>query len=475
MIACFPVYRSYIAGESIGPRDRLYIQRAVSMAKRKNPAISTSLFDFVRQMLLLRYPEGATQAIRDDVGRFAGKFQQVTSPVMAKGVEDTTFYVYNRLLSLNEVGGDPGQFGVPPSYFHRSNQERRQHWPRALSTTATHDTKRGEDTRARLNVLSEAPTEWMRALRRWSALNEGCRVDVEERKAPDRNEEYFVYQTLVAAWPLGKPSPEEFAGFVARIQDYMQKAIHEGKVHTSWINPDPAYDAAVRTFLSRVLDPGANAAFVDDCAAFAGRMAHFGMLNSLSQTLLKIVSPGVPDTYQGTELWDFSLVDPDNRRPVDYAHRARLLASFRPEADFARSLAATLPDGRAKLHLTATALRCRRDHPGLFAEGEYLPAEIVGGRHQHVCALVRRHADQVAVAAAPRLLLGLLEGRQELPLGADVWQDTALLLPGVPAGARLRNLFTGEVLAPGEAEDRAMLPASEVFRDFPVALLLVER
>jgi (1->4)-alpha-D-glucan 1-alpha-D-glucosylmutase len=237
----------------------------------------------------------------------------------------------------------------------------------------------------------------------------------------------------------------------------------------------------VRTFLSRLLDAQANAPFVDDCGAFANRLAHFGMLNSLSQTLLKIVSPGVPDTYQGTELWDFSLVDPDNRRPVDYDRRAQLLAGFPVEAarmgppGLARSLAESLPDGRAKLYLTATALRCRRDHPGLFAEGEYLPADVVGSRHHHVVALVRRHGEQIAVAAAPRLLAGLLDGRPAATLGAEVWQDTALLFAGVPAGARLRNLFTGEILAPGAVDDRVLLPASEVFRDFPVALFLVER
>jgi (1->4)-alpha-D-glucan 1-alpha-D-glucosylmutase len=485
VIACFPVYRSYIAAEAIGPRDRLYIQRAVGMAMRKNPAISASLFDFVRHMLLLRYPAEATQAVRDEVGRFVGKFQQVTSPVMAKGVEDTTFYVYNRLLSLNEVGGDPSLFGIPPSYFHRSNQERQQRWPRALSSTATHDTKRGEDTRARLNVLSEMPTEWSRAIRRWSTLNEALRVEIEELKAPDHNEEYLLYQTLVGTWPLNSSASrttddEAHATYVERIQNYMQKAIHEAKVHTSWINPDPAYDDAIRTYVARVLDARTNAPFVDDCAAFAARVAHFGLFNSLAQTLLKIVSPGVPDMYQGTELWEFSLVDPDNRRPVDYEERARLLKALKQGSEggqlaaFARSLIEGKEDGRAKLYVVRTALRCRRANPGLFAEGEYLPAEVSGAKQEHICALTRRLNGSVAIAAVPRLVLGLLGGRSELPLGAPVWEDTEVLLQGVRAGARLRNLFTGEVLTAETSRERVALRAADLFRNFPVALLMVQ-
>jgi (1->4)-alpha-D-glucan 1-alpha-D-glucosylmutase len=249
-----------------------------------------------------------------------GKFQQVTSPVMAKGIEDTTFYVFNRLLSLNEVGGDATQFGLMPSVFHQRNRDRQVHWPWALSATSTHDTKRSEDVRARLNVLSEMPVEWQTSLSRWNTLNRRHRIELDDTAAPDRNDEYFLYQTLLGAWPLGEPGPAEWADFLNRIQTYMQKAIREAKVHTSWVNPNPEYEGAVEQFVARLLDEK-NQRFLNDFRSFQRRISYFGLLNSLAQTLLKIASPGVPDFYQGTELWDFSLVDPDNRRPLDYARK----------------------------------------------------------------------------------------------------------------------------------------------------------
>jgi (1->4)-alpha-D-glucan 1-alpha-D-glucosylmutase len=480
IIACFPVYRSYITGEPIHPRDRYYVETAVARAKRKNPAISDSLFDFVRRMLLLDYPEGAGDEGRAGQRRFVGKFQQVTAPVMAKGVEDTAFYVYNRLLSLNEVGGDPDSFGASPSALHRHNKQRQERWPHALSSTATHDTKRGEDVRARLDVLSELPQEWARALPRWGRLNRKHRVPLDELTAPDRNDEYLFYQTLLGAWPL-----EPFAGkvaeeFVARLQAYMEKATREAKVHTSWVNPNPAYDDGVRRFVAAVLDPAAGGAFLADFQEFQRRVSHYGLLNSLSQALLKVASPGVPDTYQGTELWDFSLVDPDNRRPVDYGLRRRLLDELKAGAagagprlaDFARTLAEQKEDGRVKLYVTWRALHARRDNPGLFTTGDYLPADAVGPRRDHVCAFVRRRDGGVAVAAAPRLMTRLVPEAGGLPLGAAVWEDTRLLLPGVEPGRRLRNVFTGEDVVPGEHEGLAAVAAAEVFATFPVALLM---
>jgi (1->4)-alpha-D-glucan 1-alpha-D-glucosylmutase len=477
VVACFPVYRSYITGEPIHPRDRTYVRAAVARAKRKNPAISESLFDFVRDMILLKYPEGATDADRAEQRRFVGKFQQVTAPVMAKGMEDTAFYVYNRLVSLNEVGGDPDTFGVSVATFHRLNAERQAHWPHSLSSTATHDTKRGEDMRARLDVLSELPQEWQKAVPRWGRLNKKHRVPLEDGTAPDRNDEYLYYQTLVGAWPLGPFEGRAAEEFVARLQAYMEKATHESKVHTSWINPSPAYDDGVRQFVARTLDGRESAAFLDEFRRFQRRVSYYGFLNSLSQVLLKVVSPGVPDTYQGTELWDFSLVDPDNRRPVDYGLRRRLLDELKSAAgagdgrlaEFARALAAAPEDGRVKMYVTWRALRARCDNPGLFTTGEYLPAEVVGSRRDHVCAFVRRREGRLAVAAAPRLMTRLVPDTGGLPLGAAVWEDTRLLLPGVEPGRRLKNLFTGEELTAGEG---ASVMAAEVFANFPVALLL---
>jgi (1->4)-alpha-D-glucan 1-alpha-D-glucosylmutase len=479
IIACFPVYRSYITIQGIHTRDRYYVETAVARAKRKNPAISASLFDFVRDTLLLRPPPSGAE-VRAEQCRFAGKFQQVTAPVMAKGLEDTAFYVYNRLLSLNEVGGDPERFGVQPASFHHQNKDRQVRWPRALSATATHDTKRGEDMRARLNVLSEIPGEWQQALRRWHRFNKKHRTQLEDQVVPDRNEEYFLYQTLIGAWPLEVCTPEEFAVFVERIQAYAQKAFHEAKVHTSWVNANPAFDEAARQFIARILDEPRNQRFLDDLRAFQRRISHFGLFNALSQAVLKMTSPGIPDTFQGTELWDFSLVDPDNRRPVDYARRRQLLdeleaqAAAGEEAELARELTATKEDGRIKLFVTYQTLRCRRDHAGLFSVGEYLPAETSGLYGDNVFAFVRRWEGRCAVVAAPRLLTRLPTEGGQAPLGEGVWGDTMLLLAGVRPGQPLRNLYTGEIQTPAPAQGLAALPAAEVFRDFPVALLLAQ-
>jgi (1->4)-alpha-D-glucan 1-alpha-D-glucosylmutase len=483
IIACFPVYRSYLGHGDIHPRDRYYVETAVARAKLKNPAISASVFDFVRDMLLLRYPESAREEDREEQRRFVGKFQQVTSPVMAKGVEDTAFYVYNRLLSLNEVGGDPEQFGVSLEAFHRHNQDRQRRWPYSLSATSTHDTKRSEDARARLNVLSELPRDWQVCLSRWNQLNRRLRVSLgEDILAPDRNDEYLLYQTLVGAWPLETTTPEQHAAFVARIQAYMQKAIHEAKVHTSWINPNSAYDRAVEQFVARLLDEATNARFLKDFRTFQARISHFGLFNSLSQTLLKIASPGVPDLYQGTDLWDFSLVDPDNRRPVDYERRRQLLQELKETQppreqlpQFARRLTEAKEDGRIKLFVTRTALHCRLAQPGLFSTGDYLSVDAAGPHRDHVCAFLRHQGQHVALVAVPRLLTRLADGTNKLPLGPEVWGDSVLLLPGeLGPPRRWRNIFTEEALALEKRQGQPALPLARVFGHFPVALLLAQ-
>jgi (1->4)-alpha-D-glucan 1-alpha-D-glucosylmutase len=503
IIACFGVYRSYITGRDLEDRDRFYVERAVAQAKRRNPAISGALFDFIRDVLLLKpifdrprqmvegeassgegeqEPQPQPPAAADmpefqEQLRFVGKFQQVTSPVMAKGVEDTTFYVYNRLLSLNEVGGEPDHFGTGLGEFHRHNEERLTRSPRALSPTATHDHKRGEDTRARIDILSEMPGAWQKALNRWARHNKRRREVVDEEPVPDRNDEWFFYQTLIGAWPPGMAEPT--ADFVERIQQYMQKAMHEAKVHTSWINPNPKFDQAIRQFVAKVLD-AKNARFLDDFRAFQGSVSHYGMLNSLSQVLLKVALPGVPDIYQGTELWDFSLVDPDNRRPVDYTLRCRLLGELRrqlAEADpwarkqLVRGLAEDWQDGRVKLLVLSEALRCRQEYPELFAAGEYLPAEVRGEFADHVCAFVRRQGEAIALAAVPRWLTGRVRPG-ELPLGREVWGDGLLSVPACP-GRRLGNVYTGETLTVG-GEGDGTLTLAEVFGHFPVALLVGE-
>ena len=381
VIACFRVYRSYIDDAGASATDKREVEAALRRARMRNPLISGRVFRFIREMLLWELGGSVGEDERVDRRRFAGKFQQVTAPVMAKGVEDTAFYVYNRLTSLNEVGGDPGQVGIRPEALHAYNQERQAKWPFALSPLSTHDTKRGEDVRARINVLSEVPDEWRACVERWHRMNDRHRQQVDDVEVPDANEEYFLYQTLVGAWPLETGSQEEHGRFVERVQAYMEKALHEAKVHSSWINPIPEYDKAVQEFVRLILDEQASGPFLADFSTFARRLTQYGFLNSLSQTLLKLASPGVPDTYQGSELWDLSLVDPDNRRPVDYARPRELLRGLQSALaaangdmrELCRELVAARVDGRIKLYVHHQTLRCRREHPGLFSAGEYLP------------------------------------------------------------------------------------------------------
>jgi (1->4)-alpha-D-glucan 1-alpha-D-glucosylmutase len=481
IIACFPVYRSYISEQwGVREADRKYVEKAVRRAEMRNPAISSDIFRFVKNMLLLKYADSFTEEERAEQSRFVGKFQQVTSPVMAKGVEDTAFYVYNRLLALNEVGGDPGRFGLKPTLLHQYNEERQKTWPWTFSTLSTHDTKRSEDVRARLNVLSEMPEDWLASLRRWAELNQPHRVYVDDQPAPDANEEYLLYQTLLGAWPLGRGDGAPDADFVKRIQAYMTKAMHEAKVHSSWINPYPEYDHAVRQFVARILDGKTGAAFLRDFCQFQRRVSHYGLFNSLAQTLLKITVPGVTDTYQGTELWDFSLVDPDNRRPVEFEVRLRLLSDLQAglaaarndRRALARELMAHREDGRIKLYVNLQGLHARRDNPGLFSAGEYFPLQPASNGSEHAFGFVRRLGEHYAVVAVPRLLTHVVPTENALPLGREVWGEQSLLWPDVPAPAELLNVFTGERLALSSWEGRRRLPLADVFGHFPVALFL---
>jgi (1->4)-alpha-D-glucan 1-alpha-D-glucosylmutase len=474
VIACFPVYRSYISGGGVSAADRAHVETAARRAAARNPLMSPAVFRFVRDMVLLEYPDGATDEDKAEQLRFAGKFQQVTGPVMAKGLEDTSFYLYHRLVSLNEVGGNPGRFGTTPQALHRFNAERRANWPRGLSPLSTHDTKRGEDVRARVSVLSEMPDEWGAAVRRWAEANAAHRAEVDGAPAPDANEEYLIYQTLIGAWPPGTDAPGE--EFTNRIKAYMVKALHEAKVHSSWVNPNAEYDAAVQEFVGRILDPEKGRAFLADFLPLQTRVARYGAFNSLAQTLLKITAPGVADTYQGTEVPDFSLVDPDNRRPVDYGERQAMLNDLRKAAAssgdlaaFVRRLADSVEDGRAKLYVTWRALHARKDHAGLFAEGEYLPLTAQGAKADHLFAFARRLGGATAVVAVPRLVARLNPDPEQPPVGRAVWGDTRLDLSGLEPGT-WRDVFTGRRLTPADGG----LATADLFAQFPVALLMRE-
>jgi (1->4)-alpha-D-glucan 1-alpha-D-glucosylmutase len=400
------------------------------------------------------------------------KFQQLTGPVMAKGVEDTAFYRYNRLVALNEVGSDPAAFGTSVAEFHRENAERARRWPHGLLTSSTHDTKRSEDVRARITVLSELPREWRAAVNRWARLNRRAKTRVEGASAPDRNDEYLFYQTLLGAWPWNAETPDE--AFVARIEAFMLKAAREAQVHTSWVNADPAYEEALQQFVRAALDVSRPNPFLEDFATLRAMVAHAGAFNALAQQLLKLTVPGVPDIYQGTELWDQSLVDPDNRRPVDYARRARLLRGLerrRPGRRLAADLLETKADGRVKLYLTSRALACRTAYPDLFACGDYIPLAAEGAAADHVVAFARRDAENEFLTVVPRLVVALT--RKELidPIGSEVWANTRLLLPEAEPGTRYRDVFSGETIKVTAGDDGAGLPLSEIFASFPFSLL----
>ena len=473
--SCLPVYRTYIA-EGLTPQDRRYIDWAVAHARKRIRAADTSAFDFLRLALLASPPKEAPPALKARYLAFAMKFQQFTSPVAAKGVEDTSFYSFNRLASLNEVGGDPDMFGMAVSAFHGASADRAARWPHTMLTTSTHDNKRAEDVRCRIDVISEMPAAWRLALRRWSRMNAGQRRAVDGEAAPSRNDEYFLYQTLLGTFADGAMDAASLQNYRDRIEQYMLKAVREAKVHSSWVNINAEYEDAVREFVRALLGRLESNAFLDDLRIQAGSIAWFGMLNSLSMTLVKLTSPGAPDFYQGTELFDLSLVDPDNRRPVDYVRRRALLEQLqRVAAAPAHSLAASVLgffeeplDGRVKLWLIWRALQFRRAHDDLFLKGEYHPVPLSGERSHNAVAYTRRLGGAGVVVAAGRLFasMGLQAG--VLPLGEAAWGDTALDLSFLPQSVRLFNVLTGESL---RTDASGRLPLAGAMANFPGALL----
>lgn len=499
VIAALPIYRTYLDGENPpDDHDRGAIAAAVAEAKRRNPRTASTLFDFVRRVLLLDYLDDVTDEERAEWVNFVMRFQQTSGPVMAKGVEDTAFYVYNRLLSLNEVGGDPEQFGVSPTVFHLQNRSRAETWPHSMLAGSTHDSKRSADVRARLNVLSEIPKRWRTSLSTWSRQNRTKKTVLDGQGAPDRNDEYFIYQTLLGAWPLEPMTPELFGEFRQRIQQYVQKAVREAKVHSSWVNPNAEYDEATARFVERLLSGGQTRGFLASLLTFQQFVAYYGMINSLGQTLLQLTSPGVPDLYQGNELWEFALVDPDNRRPIDYPRRVAALSDLRarianaespsgrsafgsrPEpagsgqstlTALVRDLLANWKDGRIKLYLIHRALETRRNDPEAFTTGTYLPLEPEGSVRDHVVAFARLTGAAEYVSVAPRLSVGLTRGNQTLPLGSDVWEDTALVVPGGMSGVAYENRLTGQRHVTRDSRGRAVLALADVLADCPVALL----
>jgi (1->4)-alpha-D-glucan 1-alpha-D-glucosylmutase len=438
-IACFPVYRTYLApGQPVTEEDRQIVERAIIAAKRRNPAMDESIFNFLRDVLLFRFPPNLDATARAAHTHFVLKFQQTTGPVMAKGMEDTVFYIYNRLAALNEVGGEPQQFGLSLEAFHQRNLDRQRNWPATLLATSTHDTKRSEDVRARIVAVSEIPELWRRSVQRWRVANRRWKRMITDAEAPDANEEYLFYQTLSGTWPMqanGEPEPVATPEYIERIQAYMAKALHEAKINTSWIQPNEEWDAAMREFIAKILDPSPRNKFLAAFIPVAKEIARLGAANSLTQTLLKLTSPGVPDIYQGNEIWDYSLVDPDNRRPVDYQRRRQMLeslATINPA-----ELLLTWPDGRVKMFLTQRVLQFRREHVELFQRGEYLPLKSSGIFAECCISFARQLADKWIVVIAPRL-----SSRVGFPPISESWKDTTLEIPETLSLKHAHDLFT---------------------------------
>lgn len=466
VLALFPVYRTYVASTQVSEADQGYIQAAIAQATEQIPRLVNEL-NYIEKILLRQDEERLTDSQKEERLHFVMRFQQLTGPLMAKGVEDTTLYIYNRLLSLNEVGGNPSRFGISLNQFHDFNREKCDRWLHSMNASATHDTKRGEDVRARLNVLSEMPSEWEEQVQSWAKINRDKKQKIKGKSIPDLNDEYFLYQTLVGAFPFDQADDMEFRD---RIKDYIIKAIREAKVHTAWLEPDSTYESASLDFIDKLLDFETENEFLQTFHPFQKQIADYGIFNSLSQVLLKNTTPGVPDLYQGCELWDFSLVDPDNRRPVDYARRQAYLQDIQSGINsdclsLMKDLLGGKEDGRVKLFLTHQVLHARHKYQPLFQQGDYQPLEVLGVWANHIIAFARTFKGQVAIAIVPRFLTNIIEPNQ-LPLGESIWQDTHInLSPIMPTN--WINVITAQSLS-----DKTAIKVGDALKHFPVALLI---
>ena len=472
LLAHFHAYRIYAGPAGISEPDRRVMDWAMARARRGVRAADRHVLELIGRWLtgegFRALPPGAARA---ELQRAMVRFQQLSAPVAAKSVEDTAFYRYGRLLSRNEVGSDPAQFALSPAAFHAFCRERRRRFPRALLATATHDHKRGEDTRARLSVLSEIAPEWEAAVERWMRLDAPLRRDTTDGPAPTVGDELMLYQTLVSAWPPGL-SPDDadgMAGFTERVAGWQEKALREAKLRTGWAAPDAEYEQACRDFLAGVLDPARPTRVVHEIAAFAARIAPAGIVNALAQTLLRLTAPGVPDLYQGTEFWDFSLVDPDNRRPVDFAAREAALG-HEPAPP---TLLAHWQDGRVKQAMIARALALRTQHPALFAHGTYLPLRFEGPMAEHAIGFARTYEGRAFVMMATRLAASLPGVEGSLLVESKAWNATVAVLPRLLTGRRVHDVLHDALGRKELTPAGGRLLLSDVLTSFPVALLEV--
>jgi (1->4)-alpha-D-glucan 1-alpha-D-glucosylmutase len=481
IVAALSIYRTYVTPNGWNENDEKVIDSALAKTRSRHPTMEPTILAFLRDSLLPAPKDQPDEHFPQRL-EFAMKLQQFTAPVHAKGLEDTAFYRYNLLLSLNEVGGDPQRFGRSLNEFHQGNVRRRENHPLTLLATSTHDTKRGEDARMRLNVLSEMPEQWREKVTHWNAMNKALKSQVSGAWIPDNNEEWLIYQTLLGVWPAGWEKKSLPPQLLPRLRQYVIKAVREAKIHTSWIHNNAPYEEAVLRFLTQILEGSHSKRFLRSFLPFQFRISFFGMLNSLAQTTLKIASPGIPDFYQGTEFWDLNLADPDNRRPVDFASRRTALASLEfldscPPEECRQHLAGLLrnwPDGRVKLYVTSKALKLRRSYKELFLLGDYQPIDVEGKWNDFVAGFARSYRDQHVIALVPRRVATLGGSRlSNLRHNSQIWSGGKVILPAELEGCSFRNVFTGGLLSASSIEQNTM-NLSEVFRDFPVALLFSE-
>ena len=466
VLVMFPIYRTYISYQNNTPADQAVIAQAINDARHENPELLHE-FDFIERFLLLKFSDALSQQDRSEWIRFVMRFQQFTGPLMAKGVEDTLLYVYNKLISLNEVGSDPARFGISAKQFHAFNQDRAKHRPATINATSTHDTKRGEDVRARIDVLSELPQRWLKAVRSWRDINRQHKPIIDGIPVPDRNDEYFLYQTLIGVYPFG-PEPD----FTTRLKQYITKAVREAKTHTEWLKPDTAYEDGFAAFIDAIMTPSGENKFLSEFVEFQKMIAWYGVFNSLSQVLLKIVSPGVPDFYQGTELWDLSMVDPDNRRPVDFKRRKTLLEKIKTRMSedvqaLVRDMLEAISEPSIKMFTILRAMAVRNAMKEVFEEGDYVPLRAIGPYAMNVIAFARIKNKRWVMAAVPRFLTRVVQYEQ-LPLGA-VWRNTQIEIRRHSFPAAFTDAFTGRALTSGK-----LVNVADIFESFPLGLFTGE-
>ncbi|MEJ2614937.1 MAG: malto-oligosyltrehalose synthase [Ignavibacteriaceae bacterium] len=467
ILAHFPIYRTYISGNKNRKTDRKYLSEVIEKVKNKNQLL-TKEFQYIGSLLTKDFDEKFTLEQKDKSLNFLMKFQQLTGPIIAKGFEDTVLYVFNRLISLNEVGSNPGKFGITLKEFYNFNKKRFSNWRYTINTTSTHDTKRGEDVRARINVLSEIPEEWVKKVRLWNKLNNKYKKNKNGYLIPDKNLEYFIYQTLLGSFPFNIESNENY---LHRINQYLTKSMREAKEHSSWTRPEMEYESTAHSFVENILTAGSE--FYRDFYSFQKKIAFYGVYNSLSQTLIKSTAPGIPDFYQGTESWDLFLVDPDNRQPVDFNLRREYLNELikkdkelnsESRIAFLQNLLANPSDAKIKLYIIYKSLQVRNDNLEIYNEGNFIPLETGGKFKDNLIAYARNFEDNIIITLAPRFLTELV-GESTLPVGVDVWNDTYIKLNKLNTSL-MTNKLTGETF---EKKDRILI--GELFKNFPFGLL----